>query len=88
MNDSSARTRLKDRSRLKWPPRPAKVRRVTGVVVDQHVSCSWCGNLMHLADDLTFRCDQCGWEVAAEDAIAVLEAPAVSWNPTVGRRRN
>ena len=76
MIDRSGRTRPKDRPRLKWPPRRAKVKRVAGVVVDQHVPCPQCSKLMCLADDFRFRCKQCGLEVAAEDAIKVVEAPA------------
>jgi len=88
MIDGSARARPKDRSRLKWPVKPARAKRVAGVVVDQHVACSRCGNLMHLSANHTFLCKQCGWEVAAEDAIKVLEAPAATWNPPLGRPHN
>lgn len=88
MIDSSPRTRPKERSRLKWPPKPAKVRRVTGVVVDQHISCPQCGDLMHLSGDHTFRCKQCGWDVTAEDAIKVEEAAAANWGAAASRQRN
>ncbi|MFZ1919995.1 MAG: hypothetical protein WAU57_00025 [Xanthobacteraceae bacterium] len=61
---------------------------MAGVVVDQHVSCPQCGDLMHLSGDHTFRCKQCGLDVAAEDAIKVAEAPDASWNWSAIRQRN
>lgn len=87
MTDSLARTRSKARS-LKWPSRPAKVKRVAGVVVDQHVSCPQCGDMMHLSGGNTFLCNRCGWKVAVEDAIKVADAPVAGGEETVSRQPN
>jgi len=86
MINTSARPQ--NRSRLKWRAGTAKVRRVAEVVIDQHVSCSRCSSQMHLAENLTFQCKCCGWEVAAEDAIKVLEAPSNNFSSAMGRSRN
>jgi len=67
----------KDQARPKWPRKSgARAKRVSQVVVDQSVFCPRCGDLMQLSHSHTFKCGQCGQEIAAEDAIKVLEATA------------
>lgn len=71
--------RLKDRRRLRQVRNPrAKAKRVTTVVVDQPVLCPQCSDFMRLSQDHTFKCRRCGQEIAAEDAIKVLETVAAT----------
>jgi hypothetical protein len=66
---------LKSKDRMRMPGRrKAKVARVTGVQVDQLVTCPRCGNPMHLSELLRFSCTQCMQELTAEQALTVLEA--------------
>ena len=69
--------RPKEQTRPNWRRRSgAKAKRVSGVVVDQTMFCPRCGDPMHLSHLHTFRCEQCGQEIAADDAIKVLESTA------------
>lgn len=72
-----ASTRLKDGPPLRWARKSrTKIKRVSRVVVDQRVSCPRCDELMQLSDE-AFRCRECGQEIAAEDAIKVIEIDAI-----------
>lgn len=69
--------RAKDHARPGWRRKSGtKAKRVSGVVVDQTVFCPQCGDRMQLSHSHTFKCRQCGQEIAADDAIKILEANA------------
>jgi tRNA(Ile2) C34 agmatinyltransferase TiaS len=70
-----SRARLKKQSRPRWGrKRRTKIKRVTEVVIDQTAFCPECGGGMQLSQNQAFKCGQCGQEIAAENAINVLES--------------
>lgn len=70
-------SRTKDKARPNWRRNPGtKAKRVSQVVTDRAVFCPRCGDQMQLSHSHTFKCGHCGQEIAADDAIKVLEATA------------
>jgi ribosomal protein S27AE len=70
-------TRAKDEARPSWRRKSgARAKRVNRVVVDHSVFCPRCGDRMQLSHFHTFQCGECGQEIAADDAIKILEAGA------------
>ena len=64
------------KARPNWRRKGTKAKRVSQVVTDHSVFCPRCGDPMQLSHAHTFRCGHCGQEIAADDAIKVLEATA------------
>jgi hypothetical protein len=66
-------TKLKQSVRVRRL-RTHKAARVTGVRVDQLVTCPSCGDPMHLSDLWIFTCKQCRRELTAEQALTALDS--------------
>lgn len=75
MSDNFISIEAKEKARPGWRRKSgAKAKRVSRVTVDQTVFCPRCGEHMQLSHSHTFKCEQCGQEIAADEAIKVLEA--------------
>jgi len=73
------RVRGKIKFKLKYRPKlqgglKRKIARVSGVRIDQAVTCPNCGTPMLLSPKpSTFQCKRCARELTAEQALAILE---------------